>query len=435
MISAQFQTRSDIHYCQPIRGSFANCAQLCGQCNVKQEIKIKLLAEFIPFNEMNFTEECDEYKKYLEKEYKLCSKCETTVESVLSKPINRFKEVIKNTILSKLSPNNDSVFVGQYNRRNADWIWFSVINISEIFSLFCAIVLFVFGLNELQNKTELSFIDLPQNMITYLDTYVSNQTVLIFSGFVSSITSVIFSGKQSLVMTNIFSQLLWIALIWSESPQTVVYIDQIDCILLRPVLSLFVILFSTFNSCLRLFAFFETKSKIKQNSNKTKEQKKHFEFLSKNDSNVCSPEKEVKTFNETDVKLTKSADQLIGEQIKCLTILDETDSTLNFKPNNKYFKTKNDIFPNNWSNPSLNSEISNPKSIIVPARFHYQSVAQTSWISPFKPNASPRKEKLNPSPYLTSSQPLIRTSQWVSNHISGLVTPPPSAPASVCSKL
>ena len=437
MISGQFETKSDVQYCQPIRDSYSKSVQLCSECNVRQEIKIKLLAEFIPFNENNFSQECDEYNKYLEKEYKLCSYCETTVQNVLSQPINSNRDAIKTSIRSEVDPNIDSVFVGQNSRRNANLFSFLVINVLENISLFCALIVFVFGLNQLQSQTKLSIIEFPENLIQYLESRVSDQTIVLYSGFMASMTGVLISGKKCLLMTNIFCQLLWISIISLKTVLMTTYIDEIDSILLYPILSLFVVFFSAINTSLRLFGFFNSKSKIKQKSNKSEEQSNSFQNSKNNKLSVCSSEKHVNSFNEIGIKSNKTTDQSIGEQIKSLTILDKTDSTLNCRQTQHYFKTRN-IFSNNYLNSSLMSENcsvdSYGKSIILPAKFHYESVAQTSWASPFKPNTSPRKDKFNSIPYFTSNQSFARTSHWVSHQMSGLVTPPPSATASVCSK-
>lgn len=46
-------------------------------------MKIKLLADFVPLDENNFTKEATEFRKHLESVYKLCSLCELLVEKVL----------------------------------------------------------------------------------------------------------------------------------------------------------------------------------------------------------------------------------------------------------------------------------------------------------------------------------------------------------------
>ena len=58
--------------------------RLCDECNKNQEIKIKLLADFVPLDEANF------YKEVTDFRYKLCFNCELLIAKVIDKP-NSFR--------------------------------------------------------------------------------------------------------------------------------------------------------------------------------------------------------------------------------------------------------------------------------------------------------------------------------------------------------
>ncbi|CAG2176260.1 unnamed protein product [Oppiella nova] len=286
-------SRNNLRFCRPIPDCYANCGQLCSECNVNQEIKIKLLSEFMPFNETKYKEELEEYKRHLESEYKLCANCETTVKNILLKPINCLKDIIKGITKRHVRVSQDSVdsvFVSQNDRRLKKW---------------------------------LPFIATTQ-----------------------SFEKAINNGLKGV-------------------PNRV----------------------------------------------------------------------QVKNPKEVNIKSkdTSADHQSIGEQIKSLSIGDEINaSSLKVNAIQRH-PMRNELLPK-ADDLSANSALiygnSLSKNIINPAKFHYESIAQTSWVSPFKPNQSPskspRKECLNYSPYLHNSQQYLRSSHWINNDMSGLVTPPPS---------
>ncbi|XP_053379975.1 transmembrane protein 201-like [Mercenaria mercenaria] len=56
---------------------------LCDRCTQNQLLKIKQLANFIPYNEKNYDEEVDAFKRHIEKVYRLCLPCEIKVQQEL----------------------------------------------------------------------------------------------------------------------------------------------------------------------------------------------------------------------------------------------------------------------------------------------------------------------------------------------------------------
>lgn len=56
---------------------------LCARCSQNQLLKIKQLANFVPYNEKNFDYEVDAFKQHLEKVYRLCLPCEIKVQREL----------------------------------------------------------------------------------------------------------------------------------------------------------------------------------------------------------------------------------------------------------------------------------------------------------------------------------------------------------------
>ena len=56
---------------------------LCHGCNLNQELKIRQLAKFTPTNAFREEEELEKYRKYLERTYKLCRRCEAHLHQTL----------------------------------------------------------------------------------------------------------------------------------------------------------------------------------------------------------------------------------------------------------------------------------------------------------------------------------------------------------------
>ena len=56
---------------------------LCHGCNLNQELKIRQLAKFTPTNASREEEELEKYRKYLERTYKLCRRCEAHLHQTL----------------------------------------------------------------------------------------------------------------------------------------------------------------------------------------------------------------------------------------------------------------------------------------------------------------------------------------------------------------
>ena len=209
-----------------------------------------------------------------------------------------------------------------------------------------------------------------------------------------------------------------------------------DALLLRPILSSFAIIFWIINTSLRSFALFN--AHFKQKPNERRVQKKSFIKSTENNKlDICANGRQEKSFSDNDIKSNRTRDQSIGEQIKSLSIGDGSVPTLSSRLSKHSGTENNTLFARSAvSSPILDNSYT--KSIVLPARFNPEPVAQTSWVSTLKPNSSPlknRKDNLNSMPYYASSHSMVRTSQWLGQQWSGLVTPPPSATTSVCSKL
>jgi hypothetical protein len=380
----------------------------------------------MPFNETNFSQECDEYKKHLEKEYKLCGNCEKKVEQILSQPINSLKELNISRTHVKTMNRNDSVFAEQKNKRTKNWFSFLAINLLENMSLFCAFVLFIIGINELQESSELSLIELPAKLTHFLSVHFPKPLLMIVIGFLGSFIALMMSGKESLLITNVFSQLLWIVCLLINIPSFIKSIHKNDLILLRPILCVFLVILSPINTSVRLFVL---KRKPSSENNSLIGHKKT-ETLS-HKTNVCLNKRndKIDCKENSYINSNSSADQIIREQIKSLCIFDDSDNKpmRDFSRDSKSPSIKSSLsYENNYSN-----------KIVLPAKFNYESIAQTSWVSPFKPyptqSISPRKENLN-STLFTNCHRFASSSHWINHNITGLVTPPPSAPASISSK-
>lgn len=62
---------------------------LCYECNRNQELKVLQLATFVADEEDNFDNEVEEYRRRLEKNYKLCERCERAVKRSLNQVKSR----------------------------------------------------------------------------------------------------------------------------------------------------------------------------------------------------------------------------------------------------------------------------------------------------------------------------------------------------------
>ncbi|XP_069700635.1 uncharacterized protein [Periplaneta americana] len=58
---------------------------LCRKCNINQELKVQQLAGFTPVNPAHYDEEVDEFRRHLERAYRLCSPCEDVLKQTLYK--------------------------------------------------------------------------------------------------------------------------------------------------------------------------------------------------------------------------------------------------------------------------------------------------------------------------------------------------------------
>lgn len=89
---------------------------LCFGCNRNQELKILQLASFVPDDEDNFDNEVEEYRRSLEKSYKLCERCERTVKRSLNQIKSR---IVGAKIGDKSQMKTVRPVTGQFRRERA----------------------------------------------------------------------------------------------------------------------------------------------------------------------------------------------------------------------------------------------------------------------------------------------------------------------------
>ncbi|XP_031838584.1 uncharacterized protein LOC116429606 [Nomia melanderi] len=58
---------------------------LCNQCTKNETLKLSKLSNYVPTNDRNYDREVKQFKKSLEQEYPLCTKCKSTVNNILYK--------------------------------------------------------------------------------------------------------------------------------------------------------------------------------------------------------------------------------------------------------------------------------------------------------------------------------------------------------------
>ncbi|XP_074655173.1 uncharacterized protein LOC141908845 [Tubulanus polymorphus] len=85
-IMAQFKEFTSVNHQSPpssCRSSdkFSTCAKkLCHSCNQKQTLKVRQLANYVPYNEDNYDLEIQKFQMQIEKSYELCSMCRELVK-------------------------------------------------------------------------------------------------------------------------------------------------------------------------------------------------------------------------------------------------------------------------------------------------------------------------------------------------------------------
>ena len=111
---------------------------LCHGCNLNQELKIRQLAKFTPVNANREEEELEKYRKYLERTYKLCRRCEAHLHQTLGEQSSWLKPKL---LAFRLEMNRQTAKSAQLIREAASLrfsanaavlVWLTVVGMSVI---------------------------------------------------------------------------------------------------------------------------------------------------------------------------------------------------------------------------------------------------------------------------------------------------------------
>ena len=106
---------NEINYGKQCHTQTRSAMELCKRCNRNQALKVKQLSQFEPMCEANFDSEVEEYKQKLDRLYRLCRTCQSTVGSHIKRQDTQIKQnmperkLLKNGIIKgnesiKLNP-------------------------------------------------------------------------------------------------------------------------------------------------------------------------------------------------------------------------------------------------------------------------------------------------------------------------------------------
>ncbi|CAD1480191.1 unnamed protein product, partial [Heterotrigona itama] len=247
-IPEQYKTPSHEmkRYCTINQGTTINKGAnngLCKQCNMKENLKVSKLSNYIPKNERNYEYEIKKFKDSLEQQYPLCAKCKSIVNSVLHKQAlwlaqykmlffkqkpfcvitnnSKYSEVvcrIISTILgSTIVYNMEFIFLpigGLFFQFCACWILSTKKQSSDILLMFlwiCTIILLPF------KDTKLIITDMQNSWFTLK--YITQYHMIILFISIISFINVMPKSHKSMVNKNISFKKI------ESSPKNIVIFD------------------------------------------------------------------------------------------------------------------------------------------------------------------------------------------------------------------
>lgn len=216
---------------------FSTKTALCMDCNRNQQIKTKLLSEFVPFNEDNFSEEIDAYHCQLEKAYHLCHWCDVKVQNLLSKQDGELLTTLPHDLIRNSRETYESL-----PSISSQHMHFCV-HCLTIISLCCLVALLLSGIFELQEDCDHQFIPLSWKTISFLPT-ASTLTVI---GLLTSVGAILVAGRNKLRRIDAIVALIWVVMQAIYSALINELIPAADLHLLRPIIIFLTLLISIFS--------------------------------------------------------------------------------------------------------------------------------------------------------------------------------------------
>lgn len=331
---------------------------------------------------------------------------------------------------------NGLFFNGKKSKRKR--LIFIVINLLETLTLLCSLILFLIGLNQLQTTKHVIMIDFSSHLQTLLSLYESNSVFVAGFGLGLSLIIPMINGIKHFNLVTFLYHLFWSTVMFIQFNIASQFIDESDLLTLKPFLCLVLISFG----CLKTIFFNIRERREKNYFQKLREEKlKKLENQISNEIQFKSgknadEDNSIKNIDSDDARLYQRKSESIDEQIKSLCILDELQDD-DFQDVDK----ESNLTSSSSSQDSFNSNsvYKNEKSIVLPAKFKYDSFAQSSssWHSNSNLSNSYHSKSYSPSynghfiDNSSSFQGYSNCSTWLFQHNNGLITPPSSVHGSI----
>ncbi|KAK2169389.1 hypothetical protein LSH36_10g03075 [Paralvinella palmiformis] len=185
---------------------------LCLRCQQNQDLKIRQLANFLPYSEATFDYEMEAYKRHLEQMYKLCRWCEQNVYDVLDRQDRVLRKQHKHMECQANSSQDDSMNASLDKSNTAAMTPGFLIHllrwISLVFSLAYSIISVKSLLVHVNNGSEVPLPSLLNRAFMNLSS--SRVPVLVLLGLLSAIISVQMAGKEQLQLADTSMCVFWL---------------------------------------------------------------------------------------------------------------------------------------------------------------------------------------------------------------------------------
>lgn len=117
VIHEQFAAHDKTFYCKRVPITRYERHRLCDLCNHKQELKVKLLSDFVPLDEKNFEQELADFQRQFDIDYDLCSDCKYLLSTIVESRPFSFLDYFH----SKFHTNEDKLDNIVINQPNHRW--------------------------------------------------------------------------------------------------------------------------------------------------------------------------------------------------------------------------------------------------------------------------------------------------------------------------
>ncbi|XP_064610311.1 transmembrane protein 201-like [Liolophura sinensis] len=186
---------------------------LCDVCNRNQLLKVKQLADFVPFNEANYEEEVEIFKHNLEHVYKLCRVCVASTELEIQQQDELLQSRLSPGELKKLHSTSQSLLSQSYRDWDDPQPYLSILStILHALSLVCAVSLLLALLPSFLKSYNIkgAYSSYSVQSVESLDTF------LVFLGLFLNIFSKLLLGKLRVYFTDGLCAFLWLGLMFNH---------------------------------------------------------------------------------------------------------------------------------------------------------------------------------------------------------------------------